>query len=588
MGAVKVHHTATTDDSWDGPAQVKNLGDDYTTKDLKNVFAWIPDGKDPKKGDCALPHHEVDGDGKPGAANVKGCQSAIGALNGAMGGVDIPDGDRKKTYDHLAAHLKDADVTPAELKATDPVPETAAVDVAGEELDAAAPQASEPPEPSPQPVSEPESADEPASQPANRTKPTGGTLLTRATTVAAGWAIHEQRFLEGNAHAARALALDALKWHALDLPFQGVEIRKKGDGTGGSRLLFTGYASVTEQPYPMMDWIGPFNEVVRSGAFKTTLSQDPDTAFLINHGGVTMARTKPGTLRLSEDDTGLYVEADVDPRRSDVADMASAVDGGELDEMSFAFWVVRQMWSPDYEQRDILEVCIDKGDVSVVNYGANPATGGLVGLRSRQLASLARSGFPGLVSRAYHQRTGAHLGTTDMAGLLNMLGLATVGADSNDDTRAVLGEVLGAQPRAAAPQSQQPESAPDPETLAAREQIRLHLTGLGDELRAGKKLSGETQKVLAHVLDLVAAADTAVDAAQPLLADLLGVKNPDADDDSDDDDSDSGDDPDGDTPDTGNDDGGNDGQDSGQGAAQYNALPLTAAQRRLQALQLVA
>ena len=35
--------------------------------------------------------------------------------------------------------------------------------------------------------------------------------------------------------------------------------------------------------------------------------------------------------------------------------------------------------------------------------------------------------------------------------------------------------------------------------------------------------------ILAQVLDLVAAADDAVDAAQPLLADLMGVPNPDDD-----------------------------------------------------------
>jgi hypothetical protein len=42
--------------------------------------------------------------------------------------------------------------------------------------------------------------------------------------------------------------------------------------------------------------------------------------------------------------------------------------------MSFAFRVTRQQWSPDYDQRDILEVDLHRGDVSVVNFGANPAT----------------------------------------------------------------------------------------------------------------------------------------------------------------------------------------------------------------------
>jgi len=259
---------------------------------------------------------------------------------------------------------------------------------------------------------------------------------------------HEQRFLDGIDQAARALYLDAVKVHALDMPFQGVEIREKPDGTGGTRLLFTGYASVTEQPYEMQDWLGPYTEVVRAGAFKKTLSESPDVAFLLNHGGPTMARTKPGTLRLSEDDTGLYTEADLDPNRSDVQIVRSGIDGGELDEMSFAFWVTRQVWSPDYEQRDILEVGIDHGDVSIVNYGANPHTGGTVDLRARQAANLARSAFPALAMQRARQ------------------------------------------------------------------------------LRADG-FSPEVAKTLAQVLQLVSAADGAVDVAQPLLAEVLGVPNPD-------------------------------------------------------------
>jgi HK97 family phage prohead protease len=50
-----------------------------------------------------------------------------------------------------------------------------------------------------------------------------------------------------------------------------------------------------------------------------------------------------------------------------------------------------------------------------------------------------------------------------------------------------------------------------------------------ETLRAGKPLSAENTAVLKHVLSLVASADKAVDEAQPLLATLLGVPNPDED-----------------------------------------------------------
>jgi HK97 family phage prohead protease len=159
-------------------------------------------------------------------------------------------------------------------------------------------------------------------------------------------------------------------------PFRGVELRSKPDGTGGENLTFTGYASVTEQGYEMEDWLGSYTEVVRAGAFKKTLSEGADVPFLVNHGGLTLARTKSGTLRLAEDDTGLHTEADLDPASPHVLALRSAMERGDVDEMSFGFWVTRQQWSPDYDQRDILEVNLNRGDVSVVNYGANPHTVG--------------------------------------------------------------------------------------------------------------------------------------------------------------------------------------------------------------------
>lgn len=56
---------------------------------------------------------------------------------------------------------------------------------------------------------------------------------------------------------------------------------------------------------------------------------------------------------------------------------------------------------------------------------------------------------------------------------------------------------------------------------------------IATELRDGKTISAANMDTLQNVLDLIAAADTAVDQAQPLLAALMGVPNPDADDDED-------------------------------------------------------
>jgi HK97 family phage prohead protease len=151
-----------------------------------------------------------------------------------------------------------------------------------------------------------------------------------------------------------------------------LEVRAKKGVSNVSTI--EGYASVTETPYDMWDMFGPYSEVLRVGSFAKTLAETPQVQLLLNHGGLSMAYTQAGTLRLSEDSTGLHMEADVNTRRSDVSDMLLAMEERSVDEMSFAFRVTRQQWSPDYDQRDILEVDLHRGDVSVVNFGANPAT----------------------------------------------------------------------------------------------------------------------------------------------------------------------------------------------------------------------
>ena len=113
--ASAVHHTATTDEPWDGGEMVKRCKANETQ--LRMLHAWRSHDGDPDvKSSYRFPHHMVSGDGQVHAANIKACQSIIGILNGARGGTDIPDADVPGVYSHAAAHLKDAGLEPAELK----------------------------------------------------------------------------------------------------------------------------------------------------------------------------------------------------------------------------------------------------------------------------------------------------------------------------------------------------------------------------------------------------------------------------------------------------------------------------------------
>ncbi len=227
------------------------------------------------------------------------------------------------------------------------------------------------------------------------------------------------------------------------VPFGDFELRET-TGESGAELTFAGYACVTEQSYEMSDLFGPYTEIVRRGAFTDTLERNADVAFLLNHEGMTLARTKSGTLTLAEDDTGLHAEAKFDPSNPQVMAMRSAVDRGDLDEMSFAFRVTEQSWSPDYDQRDILQCNIHQGDVSLVNYGANPATGGTVSMRSRvALKSLRGLGLDSLTAAFAELRAGRELSTATLDVLTQVLGLVSDSDDGVDQAQTFLAELVG-------------------------------------------------------------------------------------------------------------------------------------------------
>jgi HK97 family phage prohead protease len=142
-----------------------------------------------------------------------------------------------------------------------------------------------------------------------------------------------------------------------------------------AELTLTGYASVFDAPYDIMG--GPpygFTEIVDPRAFDQTMKSNPDLHLLINHEGMPLARTKSGTLELSTDDRGLKVRASLDRLDPDVIRLERKMSRGDIDEMSFAFRTIRDKWNDDETERRLLEVSLDKGDVSVVNFGANPAT----------------------------------------------------------------------------------------------------------------------------------------------------------------------------------------------------------------------
>jgi HK97 family phage prohead protease len=150
----------------------------------------------------------------------------------------------------------------------------------------------------------------------------------------------------------------------------------------------SGYASIYDRQYEMWDMFGPYMESVDAGAGDVTLATKPDVVFLVNHTGLAMARTKAGTLDLSNDDTGLADVAFLNPERNDVKDLVHGIEDKVITEQSFAFYIEEGWWNDDFTAFRIVEYNIDRGDVSAVNYGANPYTS--IAARQRDLVSELR------------------------------------------------------------------------------------------------------------------------------------------------------------------------------------------------------
>ena len=159
-----------------------------------------------------------------------------------------------------------------------------------------------------------------------------------------------------------------------------VEVRENDDGSD----TVAGYAAVFDE---VANIAGLFDEVIRSGAFSKAIERGDDVVFLVDHGGLPLARSKSKTLKLYEDKKGLRMETSLDAADPDVRRIIPKMRRGDLSKMSFAFsmdgGVQRWASSGDVELREIVEVG-GLSDVSIVTTPAYEGTS--IALRSRDTA----------------------------------------------------------------------------------------------------------------------------------------------------------------------------------------------------------
>jgi uncharacterized protein len=156
--------------------------------------------------------------------------------------------------------------------------------------------------------------------------------------------------------------------------FPATEIRAMTDDKGLRHII--GYAAVFNS---LSEDLGGFREKIMPGCFARACKEGDVRALKNHNSDYVIARTKSGTLMLSEDAHGLKMDA-MPPDAQWVKDMMASIDRGDIDQMSFGFRTLTDEWNiVDGENiRTLLDV--ELFDVSPVAFPAYPDTE--VGLRS--------------------------------------------------------------------------------------------------------------------------------------------------------------------------------------------------------------
>lgn len=170
-------------------------------------------------------------------------------------------------------------------------------------------------------------------------------------------------------------------------PEADFEMRAESDG-----LTLEGYAAVFNIRSLPMSFAGieggrVFREVIRPGAFTKSLSEAPDITLRYQHDmtQLPLARTKSGTLELSQDDRGLRVSAKL-PDNEWGRPVRDAIQRGDIAGMSFRFASPTVKWeqTEDGWERHLTDVPLRR-EVSVTDMPAYPDTTAIV----RHLAEAA-------------------------------------------------------------------------------------------------------------------------------------------------------------------------------------------------------
>jgi HK97 family phage prohead protease len=151
-------------------------------------------------------------------------------------------------------------------------------------------------------------------------------------------------------------------------------------------MTLTGYAARFNEPSEPL----PFVERIKPGAFKRSLNSKNDVKLLWNHdSSMVLGSTRSGTLRLSEDELGLRVEADL-PDTQAGRDAKILIQRGDVTGFSFGFTVppTGDTWNADGTERTLKSVRLLEVSTGVA-FPAYPTTNGTAQVRSLEEIAMA-------------------------------------------------------------------------------------------------------------------------------------------------------------------------------------------------------
>ena len=177
--------------------------------------------------------------------------------------------------------------------------------------------------------------------------PTGGRYAD-----AVAWFDRKSEQVKANRSSSMEVTPVQPRTKGADVEFRSFTGELRADGDGNT---FVGYAAVFNSPSEPL----PFVERIAPGAFTRTLrDRKKDIRLYVNHdSNLVLASRRSGTLRLSEDERGLRVEADL-PDTSAGRDVRELMRTGVVDKMSFGFQVERRgdRWNEDGTERTLTSV----------------------------------------------------------------------------------------------------------------------------------------------------------------------------------------------------------------------------------------